>query len=92
MARPGRLTPNSPALASSKTETSTRWTDSTLMGNGDQDPQFRSNSRLLIFSGAIDKDRVGVAYFVWSGKHLEKLRFYPWDDLARCRSMIRGKR
>ena len=33
MARPGRLTPNSPAFASSKTETSTRWTDSTYLAD-----------------------------------------------------------
>lgn len=58
----------------------------TQMGNGDQDPQFRLNSRLLILSGAIDRDRVGVAYYVWTGKRLEKLRFYRWDELARCRA------
>jgi hypothetical protein len=57
----------------------------TLMGNGDQDPQFRLNSRLLVLSGLIDKDRVGVAYYEWTGARLKMLRFYRWDDLERCR-------
>ncbi len=54
----------------------------TTEGSRDQEPQFRADSRLLILSGHLGEDRVGVGYYVWTGKRLRKVRFYAWDELC----------
>lgn len=58
----------------------------TTEGTDDQEPQFRIDSRLLILSGHLGDNRMGVAYFVWNGRRFEKLRFYPWDQLCHGRT------
>lgn len=57
----------------------------TIEGGEEQEPQFRIDSRLLILSGHVGDDRVGVAYYEWDGHALKKLRFYPWDQLCHGR-------
>lgn len=55
----------------------------TTDGDEDQEPQYRLNSRLVILSGHLGAHRVGVGYYLWTGEELQKLRFYPWDELCR---------
>jgi hypothetical protein len=57
----------------------------TIQGDKNQEPQFRIDSRLLILSGHLGSDRVGVAYYEWNGSALEPLRFYSWDQLCPVR-------
>jgi hypothetical protein len=57
----------------------------TTEGDEDQEPRFKIDSRLLILSGHIGADRVGVAYYRWDGHRLNRLRFYSWDQLCHGR-------
>lgn len=57
-----------------------------ILNNDIQEPQFRLDSRLLILTGQITDNRLGVAYYEWTGTQLRELRFYPAADLCRDRS------
>jgi len=55
-----------------------------------QEPQYRIGSRLLILTGRLGEGREGVAYYLWTGRQLKLIRFYPREDL--CRRRIASRR
>lgn len=61
----------------------------TVLEGEDQEPQFRVDSRLLILAGRFG-ERMGVGYYVWTGSRLERVRFYPADEICRGRKRAAG--